>query len=362
MAVKRAAGSTAQRRRVAPESPVRTATPGSRFRWRVWLFVAIESAALLFAAFIAVVAALSRLAAWFAGATLWSNLLPFAAAVLGLGLLTGLFSWAWLWSRRRVSENAPLVPLSVAIGAAGVAIWFAASPTFQQELSRLRLLMGGAAEASRVAVAHQVYAAYRRSDLKEMKVILERGRVYEATVHEAASVFGVDAEILMGIAATESAFNPRNSKDGGRGLFQITSPPASAVEAARGVLRVSKLDRWNQRHNAFLAAATLRRYLRDMRGDLFLALLAYNIGPKNGGLLSIMEQYGARDFVSIQPYLKNLPRDYPVRVLAAALAYRLWCADGRLPRYEEGDNAVSIQNAGIPGFRGLRVREAQPRS
>lgn len=87
-----------------------------------------------------------------------------------------------------------------------------------------------------------------------------------------------------------------------------------------------------------------------MDGDLLLALLAYNIGPKNGGLLSIMRQYGAKDFATIQPYLQNLPRDYPIRVLTAALAFRLYKAEGRLPRYEEADNAKRIQAIGIPGL------------
>ena len=87
-----------------------------------------------------------------------------------------------------------------------------------------------------------------------------------------------------------------------------------------------------------------------MGGDLFLGLLAYNIGPQNGGLRSIMAQYGARDFVTIQPYLQLLPRDYPVRVLSAALAYRLWRADAALPAYEIGDNAVRIQRIGVPGL------------
>jgi hypothetical protein len=87
-----------------------------------------------------------------------------------------------------------------------------------------------------------------------------------------------------------------------------------------------------------------------MHGDPLLTLLAYNIGPKNGGLLTIMQQFGAHDFVTVQPYLKDLPRDYPVRVLAGALAYRVWHADGRLPRYEDGQNARHIQAIGIPGL------------
>jgi hypothetical protein len=87
-----------------------------------------------------------------------------------------------------------------------------------------------------------------------------------------------------------------------------------------------------------------------MRGDLFLGLLAYNIGPANGGLQAIMQRYGARDFVTIQPYLQQLPRDYPIRVLSSALAYRLWRDEGRLPRYEERNNAERIQASGIPGL------------
>ena len=104
------------------------------------------------------------------------------------------------------------------------------------------------------------------------------------------------------------------------------------------------------RYNAFLGAATLSHYLNEMKDDLFLGLLAYNIGPKNGGLRFIMDQYGATDFVTIQPYLQQLPRDYPIRVLAYALAFRIHGQEGRLLAYEEGTNALRIQGLGIPGL------------
>jgi hypothetical protein len=79
-------------------------------------------------------------------------------------------------------------------------------------------------------------------------------------------------------------------------------------------------------------------------------LLAYNIGPANGGLKFIMQQYGATDFVSIQPYLQLLPRDYPIRVLSYSLAFRIWQQEGKLLAYEEGKNAQHIQGIGIPGL------------
>jgi soluble lytic murein transglycosylase-like protein len=318
--------------------------------WPVWVRTAAETGALLTAALIGVIAVLGRVTDWCAGAG-WSHLLPFAGAVLGLGIAIAGVLRAWMLARRWLMRWHAVLPLVLAALIAAGALWFARQPAFNQNVTSLRTLVGGTAEAERLAIAHQVYAAYRRSDLSQLVLILERARVYEATVLEAAEAFGMDPEVLMGIGAAESSFYPRDSSDGGRGLFQITAPPQVTVALVSKRLGVAHLDALNQRHNAFVAAATLRHYLEEMGGDLFLGLLAYNIGPRNGGLRSIMKQYGARDFVTIQPYLQHLPRDYPIRVLSAALAYRVWRTEGRLPRYEDGDNALHIQNVGIPGLQ-----------
>lgn len=318
--------------------------------WRTGLRIAIEVAALLCAALVVMIFALGLLARRFSGDSLVSNLLPFAGAVLALSIFVGLSLWVWVRTRGWLLRRLTLLPAMTAIALAGASVWATTRPGFYEEVSNLRTMIGGQAEAERQAIAHQVFAAYRRSDLADVEVILERARVFEPTVHEAAAAFGVDPEVLVGVGATESSFAPRPSKDGGRGLFQITKIPKSVENVVRARLGVKKLDPWNQRHNAFLGAATLRLYLDQMGDDLFLGLLAYNIGPQNGGLKSIMSQYGAKDFVTIQPYLKNLPRDYPVRVLSAALAYRVWHTEGSLPRYEEGENAKRIQRLGVPGL------------
>jgi hypothetical protein len=133
-------------------------------------------------------------------------------------------------------------------------------------------------------------------------------------------------------------------------LFQITRVPAAAVTAADRHFAPAERKVSESRYNTFVGAATLRHYLTEMKNDLFLGLLAYNIGPANGGLRFIMNQYGATDFITIQPYLMQLPRDYPIRVLSYALAFRLAQAEGGLPAYEEGKNAVKIQRIGIPGM------------
>lgn len=317
---------------------------------RDWALVAVEAAALAGAGMIGVIAALGRFADWFIGSGLWRNLLPFAAAVLGLAVLTGIAIRAWLAVRVPLAERWAPAPAAAALVTAAAAVWFAFQPAFWSDVHHLQALIGGQAAAERAAIAHQVYAAYRRTDRINQQRMLERSQPYEPAVEEAAALFDLEPALLMGIAATESAFRPRRSADGGRGLFQITAPPDAALRAAREALQLESVDLANDRQNVFAGAATLRIYLDQMHDDLFLGLLAYNIGPKNGGLLAIMRQYGARDFVTIQPYLQQLPRDYPIRVLSAALAYKLWKAEGRLPKYEEGDNAARIQAGGIPGL------------
>ncbi|HUE30113.1 MAG TPA: transglycosylase SLT domain-containing protein [Verrucomicrobiae bacterium] len=321
-----------------------------RGAWGVWARPGSEVAALVATALVGVIAALGWLADAVEGAGSWWRLGLFAAGVLALGMGAATLLRGWLAARRWLARRAAALPAAAALAVAGLALWLASGPAFHARLTSLRTLVGGRAETERLTLAHQVYANYRRADLAALTRVLERARVYEPTVREAAATFGVDVEVLMGVGAAESAFYPHDSADGGRGLFQITAPPAEAVSEVRRRLGVAELDALNQRHNAFLAAATLRRYLDEMHGDLFLGLLAYNIGPRNGGLRAIMEQYGARDFATIQPYLNTLPRDYPIRVLSAALAYRLWRTEGRLPRYEDGANAQHIQSVGVPGL------------
>jgi hypothetical protein len=315
----------------------------------------IEVLALAVGGLVAIFHALGILSGQFRGESLAANLLPLAGAMLGLCLASALFLKAWFTWRRfivRVGRLGRHVPLAVALCLGGGAALAWGSGPARDDVRQLQSLFGGSVETERSAIAHQVFAHYRRANLEQTRLMIGRGMPYDATVREAAAAFGVSHEILMGIAATESSFLPRPSKDGGEGLFQITRAPAAALEAARKSLGVTELDvTTNHRHNIYAGAATFRHYHEQMHEDLFLGLLAYNIGPHNGGLRSIMQNYGATDYVTIQPYLKDLPRDYPIRVLSAALAYRLWTTHfGKLPRYEEGSNAMAIQELGIPGM------------
>jgi hypothetical protein len=299
---------------------------------------------------IAVVTGLGFAADRFAGRGFFANLLPFASGVMGFVLVAALLLIGWwklrAWLNGKAVWPTPAVALTLAVAIG----WFATQDDFAHAFGYYRALVGATEEAERTTIAHQVYAAYRRTGPAQLQKMIDRARDFGAAIREAADAFEIDRDLLYGVAATESSFMPRDSKDGGHGLFQITAVPKQTSVLARDRLGVAQLDVNNHRHNAFIAAATLQYYLEEMHGDLFLGLLAYNIGSKNGGLRFIMQQYGAKDFVTIQPYLQTLPRDYPIRVLSYALAFRLSEKEGKLPAYEEGNNAWRIQNVGIPGF------------
>ena len=330
-------------------SPLPPAT--TRSRGQKLLLLALEIFGMTGIGGLAVIIMLGLFAERFSGTDVVNHLLPFAGGVLGAMVLAGIGLFLWQALRRRLQKISPLLPaiLMVALGI-GIGLSLPRELMHRAFVS-YRILVGGREEAARVTLAHQVFAAYRRHDIVQLRKMVNRCAPYAEAIEEAATQFELDGELLKGLAATESSFLPRESSDGGQGLFQITRVPAEAVSKADNYFPVAERRLDNPRYNAHLGAATLRYYLAEMKDDLFLGLLAYNIGPANGGLRFIMKQYGASDFITIQPYLKQLPRDYPIRVLSYALAFRLARVEGELPAYEEGSNAVKIQSLGIPGMR-----------
>ncbi|OAI17727.1 MULTISPECIES: lytic transglycosylase domain-containing protein [Methylomonas] len=315
-----------------------------------WRLLAAEAVGLGLAAVLATMVVLGYSASWLSGSGFFSSLLPFAGGVVALIVTAALLLVGWYQLRVPLARRLAQLPAGLALSLALGMLWFVFHDGYTPVFGHFRTLVGGKSEAERVTLAHQVYAAYRRHEIGGLQKLLQRADAYRSAIREAADAIGVDEYLLLGVAATESSFLPRDSHDGGKGLFQITAVPQFITRRTADLLDVTEPQVNDPRHNAYLAAATLKHYLEEMRGDLFLGLLAYNIGPRNGGLRFIMQQYGATDFVTMQPYLQTLPRDYPIRVLSYALAFKLWQRDGKLLAYEEGDNAVKIQQLGIPGF------------
>lgn len=323
--------------------------PPHNFRQK-FLFITAETLALAAIAIYAIVIVLGNAANWFSGTSFLGSLLPFAAGVMALILASSIFLIAWWKLRSYLKTHSPMLIPMTAIGLVLAVALISGQELPSQSIGQFRTLVGGKEEASRVTLNHQVFAAYRRYNSAGLHKMMQRAEPYNAAIAEAAEEFGVDQNLLQGIAATESSFIPRDSHDGGHGLFQITAVPKSVLEEAKAHLGTEQLSVNHPRDNAFIAAVTFKHYLAEMKDDVFLGLLAYNIGPANGGLRFIMKKYGVTDFITIQPYLQLLPRDYPIRVLSYALAFRLWQKQGKLPAYEEGSNAMQIQRLGVPGL------------
>ena len=312
----------------------------------------LEIAALIVIGLAGTVAALGYAAMRFSGLSLAANLLPFAAVVLALIVGCALLLALWFFVRGRLLRLHPFLAAGLALVLAVACGWAWSQPRFSPIYEQFRIMVGGREEVARRQLAHQIYAAYRRIAPHDAKAMLAREKLYDEEIAAAAQAYHIDTDLLSGLAAVESSFLPRASADGGDGLFQITSIPkaiSEAVDQQLAPMPPSPPDAGHSR-NALLGAATLAHYIRIMDGDVFLGLLAYNIGPKNGGLRSIMEQYGARDFVTIQPYLQYLPRDYPIRVFAWALLFKITRETGDTLPYQDGTNASRIQAIGIPGL------------
>ena len=319
-------------------------------RRRQLLLVALETGSLAVAAVALIMVLLGYSAVWFAGTRFFVSLLPFAVLILAFVVIAAAFLVGWGHLRSRLQQSLPSLPAFVAVVIAIAIACVMRFDQFSNGLENFRTLLGGRQEDRKISLTHQVFAAYRRIDQSQLQAMIERAGPYAPVIAEAARGFGVDVSLLEGVAAAESSFLPRQSKDGGKGLFQITQVPPPVVTQAKIKLGVEELSLNDPRQNAFIAAAQLKYYLAEMNNNLFLGLLAYNIGPANGGLRFIMQQYGVTNFITIQPYLQQLPRDYPIRVLSYALAFRLWHQEGRLLAYEVGWNARIIQRIGIPGL------------
>ncbi|MFA4915723.1 MAG: lytic transglycosylase domain-containing protein [Syntrophales bacterium] len=109
--------------------------------------------------------------------------------------------------------------------------------------------------------------------LKEENVRSDSGpdaKLYDHLIIKAANKYNVDSALIKAIIKTESNFNPRAiSPKGAQGLMQIMPATASYMEIQ---------DSLHPENNIEGGVRYLRYLLNLFKGDLTLALAAYNAG------------------------------------------------------------------------------------
>nr|WP_231748357.1 lytic transglycosylase domain-containing protein [Burkholderia sp. ABCPW 14] len=112
-----------------------------------------------------------------------------------------------------------------------------------------------------------------RFDMKRMSAraaVDAKASMFADVIEEASRTFRIQPELLRAVIDVESQYNPRAfSKKGARGLMQLMPETAKRFSAA---------DMFNPRDNVLTGARYLRLLLDLFKGDIELALAAYNAG------------------------------------------------------------------------------------
>ncbi len=124
---------------------------------------------------------------------------------------------------------------------------------------------------------------------------------YDQIIKACSEKYGVSASLVKAVIHAESGYNPNAvSSKGASGLMQLMPGTAKSLKVA---------DRFNPKDNVEGGVKYLRFLLDTFRGDVSLALAAYNAG------LGKVAKYGG-----IPPY--NETRTYVNRVLSYMQTYQ----------------------------------------
>ena len=118
-------------------------------------------------------------------------------------------------------------------------------------------------------------------------------RHYRQLIHRAASRYGVDPAMIKAIIMAESGFNPKAvSRRGAQGLMQLMPQTAQSLGLA---------DAFDPGGNIDAGARYLRQLLNHFRGDIELALAAYNAGIQN-----VIDHNGVPPFKATRRYVRRV--------------------------------------------------------
>ncbi len=135
----------------------------------------------------------------------------------------------------------------------------------------------------------------------------------------------VSPALVWSVMRQESGFNPRVTSPAlARGLLQVVDDTARATERSLGI---AAGDLYDPKHNITVGTKYLEKLLDRFKGQVPLAVAAYNAGPE-----AIARWLGRTKLEDLEVFVEFIPyhetRNYTARVLGNYARY-LWLTEGR---------------------------------
>lgn len=148
------------------------------------------------------------------------------------------------------------------------------------------LVMAGRVEKPSKALLVRI----RLSKRAKIKTV---NRHYRQLIHQAADRHGIEPAMIKAIIMAESGFNPKAvSSRGALGLMQLMPQTAESLGVA---------DAFDPGNNIDAGVRYLRQLLNHFRGDIELALAAYNAGIQN-----VLNHRGIPPYKATRSYVEKV--------------------------------------------------------
>jgi len=182
---------------------------------------------------------------------------------------------------------------------------------------RLGLATAVAFAAAAVAALALLLAPLARRAVDDLGLPLD----YSGVIRRQAAEKHLDPALLAAVIYAETKFDPRTSPAGAQGLMQLMPQTAEFLARRSGASTFTLRDLQRPAINIAYGSYYLRYLLDEYRGNVVLALAAYNGGEGNvDRWVALARAHGHPLRIADIPFPET--RAYVERVLQARVAYR----------------------------------------